>query len=103
MIFKFEKISCLLYFPDTPEQITYLMNYTHFAQMHYSPPPTPLTLQSSIIGISSFSENSLLLNHLVLIFRYYVYNTREDGNFSIELVKRLRHNKKWSTINFILD
>ena len=83
--------SLLFYFPNAPEQIAYLMNYSHFVRKHYSSPllpflPPPFTLQSSIMGISNFSENSLSLNHLVLIFRYYVYNTRADGNLSIELL-----------------
>ena len=47
----------------------------------------PLTTQSFIMGISNLSENSLLPNHLLVIFKYYLYNAREDGNLSIELLK----------------
>ena len=46
-----------------------------------------LTPQMVKVGISIFPENSLLLNHLFLIFKYYVYNAREDVNLGIELLK----------------
>ena len=47
----------------------------------------PLTTQSFIMGICNLSENSLLPNHLLFIFKYYLYNAREDGNLSIEVLK----------------
>ena len=36
--------------------------------------------------ISNFSESSLLFSR-VLVFKYYVYSTREDSNLSTELLK----------------
>ena len=73
--------------------------------------------------LSNLSENSLLLNHLLYIFKYYVYNAREDGNLSIELLetniyktknfekeimknntkKSLKRNRKLSPLNYVLD
>ena len=49
--------------------------------------PNPLTTQSFIMGICNLSENSLLPNHLLVIFKYYLYNAREDSNLSIEVLK----------------
>ena len=47
----------------------------------------PLTTQSFIMGICNLLENSLLPNHLLVIFKYYLYNAREDSNLSIEVLK----------------
>ena len=38
---------------------------------------------------SNLSENSLLMNHLLVIFKYYPYNAREYGNLSNELLNCL--------------
>ena len=73
--------------------------------------------------LSNLSENSLLLNHLLYIFKYYVYNAREDGNLSIELLetniyktknfekeimknnpkKSLKRHRKLSPLDYVLD
>lgn len=37
--------------------------------------------------ISNLSENSLLLNQLLLTFKYHAYDAKEDGNPSIEHLK----------------
>ena len=82
-----------------------------------------LTAQSTIMEISNFSENSSLLNHLLRIFKCYVYKVSEDDNLSIQTLKvnifktknieigisnhnakiTLKHNRKWSLINHISD
>ena len=46
----------------------------------------PLTPHCAIMEISNFSESSLLFSP-VLVFKYYVYSTREDSNLSTELLK----------------
>ena len=47
----------------------------------------PLIPQSTTLGITNLSENSLLLNYLLLIIKYYVYYGRNDGDHSIDLLK----------------
>ena len=75
--------------------------------------------------LSNLSENSLLLNHLLYISKYLpsIYNAREDGNLSIELLetniyktknfekeimknnpkKSLKRNRKLSPLIYVLD
>ena len=39
-------------------------------------------------------ENKILLNHLLLIFRFYLYNARKTGNINIENLKASIYNIK---------
>ena len=111
----------LTYLLNVPGQIIYLTNYDHFIFIPHFLLHQPL--QSVVIGISNLSENRLLLKHLLLIFKYQVYNAREDGSLSIKFLeannyetrniateksknhptKTLENNRKWSRIDFILD
>ena len=39
--------------------------------------------QSATLGFTSNTENSMLINHIVLVFKYYVYKSRKDRNINI--------------------
>ena len=38
---------------------------------------------SATLGFTSKIENSMLINHIVLLFKYYVYKSRKDRNINI--------------------
>ena len=42
-----------------------------------------LSPQSATLGFTSNIENSLLINHIVLMFKYYVYSSRKERNINI--------------------
>ena len=42
-----------------------------------------LSPQSATLGFTSNNENSILINHIVLLFKYYVYKSRKDRNINI--------------------
>ena len=42
-----------------------------------------LSPQSATLGFTSNIENSILINHIVLLFKYYVYKSRKDRNINI--------------------
>ena len=42
-----------------------------------------LSPQSATLGFTSNIENSTLINHVVLLFKYYVYKSRKDRNINI--------------------
>ena len=42
-----------------------------------------LSPQSATLGFTSNMENSMLINHIVLLFKYYVYKSRKDRNINI--------------------
>ena len=46
-----------------------------------------ITQKNAIMEIPNFSEKRLSMSHLLLIFKYYVYNASEDCNISIKLLK----------------
>lgn len=46
-----------------------------------------ITQKNAIMEITNFSEKRLSMNHLLLIFKYFVYNASEDHNISIKLLK----------------
>ena len=46
-----------------------------------------ITPQSAIFGFIDITENKILLNHLLLIFKFYLYNARKTGNINIENLK----------------
>ena len=41
-----------------------------------------LSLQSATLGFTSNTENSISINHIVLLFKHYVYKSRKDRNIS---------------------
>ena len=42
-----------------------------------------LSPQSATLGFTSNIENSMLINHIVSLFKYYVYKSRKDRNINI--------------------
>ena len=54
----------------------------------------PITPQSAIFGFIDHKVNCHLINHILLIFKYYVYETRENGSLDLKVLKRNIHKKK---------
>ena len=48
-----------------------------------------LAPQSSILGHIELSDDYLLINHLILIYKFYIYNSRNRGYPNIENLKQL--------------
>ena len=48
----------------------------------------PITPQSAIFGFIDHKVNYHLINQILLIFKYYVYKTRENGSLDLKLWKR---------------
>ena len=81
-----------------------------------------LTPQSAICGLYSLKENFHIVNHLLILYKYFIYNARDNGktsyaNFKIvikntsnierklsenEPKKKQRYLKKWKKVNEIL-
>ena len=81
-----------------------------------------ITPQSAIFGITEKIENCALINHLLLIFKFYIYNAKISGFLNIRLLKStivkvreieknlskdepkklLKFRRKWQVINDIL-
>ena len=54
----------------------------------------PITPQSAIFGFTDHKVNYHLINHILLIFKYYVYKTRENGSLDLKVLKRNIHKIK---------
>ena len=48
---------------------------------------SPLTPQSTTVGLINQKENFLIINHLLFIFKVYSYNSRSNGELNIEYLK----------------
>ena len=48
----------------------------------------PNTLLSTILGFTDHKVNWHLINYILLIFKYYVYKTRENGSLDLKVLKR---------------
>ena len=46
------------------------------------------TPQSAIFGFLNYENNSDIINHLLLIFKYYLFNSREHKKLSLEVLKK---------------
>ena len=46
-----------------------------------------LTPQSAIFGFINQKENFLIINHLLFIFKFYIYNSRSSSKLNIEYLK----------------
>ena len=47
----------------------------------------PLNMpQSAIFGFLNYENNSDIINHLLLIFKYYLFNSREHKKLSLEVL-----------------
>ena len=61
--------------------------------------------QSSIFGLyENRHQNSLLINHLILIFKFYIYNARNSGKLILRSlianIKKVREIEKNITSNY---
>ena len=48
-----------------------------------------LTPQSAILGHINLSDDYLLINHIILIYKFYIYNSRNRGYLNIEHLKTI--------------
>ena len=48
-----------------------------------------LTPQSALLGHIDLSDDYLLINHLILIYKFYIYNSRNRGYLNIEHLKAI--------------
>ena len=48
-----------------------------------------LTPQSAILGHINLSDDYLLINHIILIYKFYIYNSRNRGYLNIEHLKAI--------------
>ena len=48
-----------------------------------------LTPQSAILGHVDLSDDYLLINHLIPIYKFYIYNSRNRGYLNIEHLKAI--------------
>ena len=46
------------------------------------------TPQSPIFGFLNYQNNSGIVNHLLLIFKYYLFNLRKRKKLSLEVLKK---------------
>ena len=46
------------------------------------------TPQSAIFGFLNYENNSDINNHLILIFKYYLFNSRDQKKLSLEVLKK---------------
>ena len=53
-----------------------------------------ITPQSVTFGFTDHKENYNLINHILVIFKYYVYKTRENGSLDLKVLKRNIHKIK---------
>ena len=54
----------------------------------------PITPQSAIFGFIDHKVNYHLINYILLIFKYYVYKTRENGSLDPKVLKKNVHKIK---------
>ena len=101
-LYKFGKnVSPLCFFcmeePESPIHLFHSCTKTNFlwTQLHsfqnvlIVPPITP---QSAIFGFIDHKVNYHLINHTILILKYYVYKTRENGSLDFNLNVSLKRN-----------
>ena len=89
----------------------------YFSQFINIPHSSP---QSSIVGIFENNQHSMLINHLLLIFKFYIYSARNTKQLNFDNLKnivkktkelekqvtssnKLKLLKKWRPINHIID
>ena len=44
--------------------------------------------QSAIFGFLNYENNSDIINHLLLTFKYYLFNSRKHKKLSLEVLKK---------------
>ena len=98
MLFKFGKSGWPLYFfynvkDETPYHLFYKCSHTislwnrlgHFLSNSLNIPL--LTPQNAIFGFINQKENFLIINHLLFIFKFYIYNSRSSRKLNIEFLE----------------
>ena len=48
-----------------------------------------MTLCGTILDYIDLSDDYLLMNHLILIYKFYIYNSRNSDYFNIEHLKAI--------------
>ena len=99
MFFRFGKIDSSLCFfckmiDETPLHLFYNCTKAKFLWdqlKEFIPNETlsfpSLTPQSAILGHIDLSDKYLLINHLILIYKFYIYDSRNRDYFNIERLK----------------
>ena len=100
MLFKFGKSGWPLYFfynvkDETPYHLFYKCSHTislwnqlgHFLSNSLNIPL--LTPQNAIFGFINQKENFIIINHLLFIFKFYIYNSRFSSKLDIECLKTI--------------
>ena len=131
MLFRFKKVDSPLcsYCNEEEETLLHLFHSClktkqlwnklrqYFSQFINIPHSTP---QSSILGIFDNNQHSELINHLLLIFKFYIYSTRNTKQLSFDNLKikikkikeiekeltsskKLKLLKKWHRIDHMID
>ena len=89
---------------ETPRNIFYTCNIKKrlwnklqyfVSQCLYFPEITPQSVLFSSFYIGNHQQNFLLINHLLLLFKYYLYLSREHGAVcftSLKLIKTIEQN-----------
>ena len=98
-VFRFKKISyplCSFYQSENETPIhlfhrcikTYLLWYK-FKKFLKAKIDLPVnTPQSAIFGFLNYENNSDIINHLLLIFKYYLFSSREHEKLGLEVLKK---------------
>ena len=99
MLFRFEKVSSPLcsFCKAEEETATHLFYYCHLTQslwnqlrgVFVNKLDIPLTTpQSAIFGFLDIkNENYLIINHLLLIYKFYLYKARDSGKLSFNSLR----------------
>ena len=53
----------------------------------------PITPQSAVFGFTDHKVNYHLIKQILLILKYYVYKTRENGSLNLQVLQRIIHKK----------
>ena len=54
----------------------------------------PIAPQNTIFGFTDHKVNYHLINHILLVFKYDVYKTKENGSLDLEVLKGYIHKIK---------
>ena len=98
-LFRFKKLSCLLCSicqseNETPMHLFYgciKTNLLRYKSKKFLNTKIDLSInvpQSAIFGFLNYENNSDIINHLLLIFKYCLFNSKERKKLSLELLKR---------------
>ena len=96
-LFRFKKTSCPLCSfcqseNETPIHLFYGRIKTNllwykFKKFLKTKIDLPINTQSAIFGFLNNESNSDIINHLLLIFKYYLYDLRERKKLNLEVLK----------------